>query len=80
MHKCVLCGADTILFINGIPICVECDEEREKKTPQYHLLAKTQDAIVPRGSVRLYRRDGRYLLKSGVSHRLSAPWIPTSGY
>jgi len=51
MHKCVLCGADTILFINGIPICVECDEEREKKTPQYHLLAKTQDAIVPRGSV-----------------------------
>jgi len=48
MHKCVLCGADTILFINGLPICVECDEEREKKTLQYPLPVKAQDAAVPR--------------------------------
>ena len=52
MHKCVLCGVDTILLINGVPICVECDEELEMKTPQYPLLAKTEDAIVPRDSVR----------------------------
>lgn len=37
MHKCVLCGADTILFINDFPICVKCDEEREKKAPQFLL-------------------------------------------
>jgi hypothetical protein len=41
MHKCVLCGADTILLIDGVPTCVECDEEGEKKTSQYPLPAKT---------------------------------------
>jgi len=28
MAKCLYCGADTILHINGIPVCVECDEKR----------------------------------------------------
>lgn len=28
MAKCLYCGADTILHINEIPVCVECDEKR----------------------------------------------------
>ncbi len=33
MPKCFKCGADTILFENGVAICVKCsDEEKKKKT------------------------------------------------
>src|SRR5689334_24558600 len=27
MKKCARCGADTVLFVNGIPLCVRCDTE-----------------------------------------------------
>jgi hypothetical protein len=30
MLKCVFCGADTILLVSGEPVCVECDDKREK--------------------------------------------------
>ena len=29
MHRCGVCGADTILCVNGTPICPKCDRERE---------------------------------------------------
>jgi len=28
MEKCVKCGADTILRVNGVPVCVDCDQKR----------------------------------------------------
>jgi len=28
MEKCVKCGADTILRVNGVPLCVDCDKQR----------------------------------------------------
>jgi len=31
MGKCSQCGADTILYVNGIPICLKCDGAQ--KTP-----------------------------------------------
>jgi hypothetical protein len=27
--KCAWCGAETILHINGVPICTACDDKRE---------------------------------------------------
>ena len=29
MPRCLICGADTILHVNGTPICMKCDRERE---------------------------------------------------
>jgi len=29
--KCVKCGAETILFVRGQPVCPDCDEEPELK-------------------------------------------------
>jgi hypothetical protein len=29
--KCAFCGRETELYVNGVPICLECD--REKSTP-----------------------------------------------
>lgn len=26
MAKCTLCGAQTILHVNGVPFCVDCDK------------------------------------------------------
>jgi hypothetical protein len=37
MAKCVRCGAETILFVAGVPLCVDCDSDVEKgqrKTPR----------------------------------------------
>jgi hypothetical protein len=34
MAKCALCGAETILFANGAPICVSCDKERSTQQPK----------------------------------------------
>ncbi len=31
MVKCVDCGADTILYVNGVPVCRKCDQERDQK-------------------------------------------------
>ena len=31
MAQCVFCGAETVLFDSGTPICVRCDNEREQK-------------------------------------------------
>jgi hypothetical protein len=30
MARCVRCGADTILFVNGTPVCTKCDDEENK--------------------------------------------------
>jgi hypothetical protein len=29
MAECVHCGADTILYNNGVPVCVDCDCSKE---------------------------------------------------
>jgi len=36
MLKCAKCGADTIVEIDGVPICVECDRKNvtERKPPK----------------------------------------------
>jgi len=31
MAKCTLCGAETILFVLGTPLCVKCDDELERE-------------------------------------------------
>ena len=31
MAQCVKCGAETILLVEGVPICVACDETPNKK-------------------------------------------------
>jgi hypothetical protein len=36
MHKCALCGADTILFVAEVPLCPECcdkQKDHKKKPP-----------------------------------------------
>jgi hypothetical protein len=30
MAQCRFCGAETVLFDNDMPVCVNCDEEREQ--------------------------------------------------
>jgi hypothetical protein len=30
MEKCVRCGAETILFVAGVPLCVDCDSDVDK--------------------------------------------------
>lgn len=44
MEKCVLCGADTILLVNGVPTCLQCDtkSEAEESYPVIDLVAKAQ--------------------------------------
>ena len=27
MHKCCICGADTSLFVSGVPICMSCEDK-----------------------------------------------------
>jgi hypothetical protein len=36
MARCVYCGAETELFLNGIPTCIECDEAHEPKRDGTH--------------------------------------------
>jgi hypothetical protein len=33
MSKCVRCGAETRLYLNGVPICPECDEKPKPAAP-----------------------------------------------
>jgi hypothetical protein len=43
--KCCDCGAETCLFVNGVPICVVCDARREKAaaTPERPLSRPAQE-------------------------------------
>jgi hypothetical protein len=35
MAKCSQCGAETPLYVNGVPLCLECDKKRlEEKEPR----------------------------------------------
>jgi hypothetical protein len=34
MPKCVKCGADTSLHINGIPVCLKCVQGQETERPK----------------------------------------------
>jgi len=31
MPKCARCGAETSLYINGVPICLECAEKPDRQ-------------------------------------------------
>jgi hypothetical protein len=31
MTKCVFCGTETVLHVNGVPMCLKCDQQREQK-------------------------------------------------
>jgi hypothetical protein len=30
MEKCAFCGTDTELYLNNVPICLKCSEDRER--------------------------------------------------
>jgi uncharacterized Zn finger protein (UPF0148 family) len=34
MLPCSVCGAPTLLLVNGVPICSRCDDEREARRKQ----------------------------------------------
>jgi hypothetical protein len=40
--KCVHCGADTILYNNGVPVCVDCDNFKERSV-KTHTRRKESD-------------------------------------
>jgi len=42
MAKCVVCEAETPLFVNGVPLCAKCDAEQEKKRKQEELWGEPQ--------------------------------------
>jgi hypothetical protein len=45
MSKCYLCGTHTQLYINGVPICLECEaENRQQKKPVQADAGKKADA------------------------------------
>lgn len=27
--KCVFCGAETLLLVSGVPVCLKCDQEQD---------------------------------------------------
>jgi hypothetical protein len=31
MAKCSICGAETMLYSNGVPICLDCDKANEER-------------------------------------------------
>ena len=33
MARCVKCGAETIVFVEGVPVCVVCDDLSSGKRP-----------------------------------------------
>ena len=33
MAQCVECGAETLLYVNGVPICSKCDDKAQKPPP-----------------------------------------------
>lgn len=35
MAQCALCGAETGLYSNGTPLCVKCDDERDRALPHW---------------------------------------------
>jgi hypothetical protein len=37
MPSCALCGVETLLFVQSIPICVDCDRNSEKDFSPHHI-------------------------------------------
>jgi hypothetical protein len=31
MAQCAVCGAATELYVNGVPLCSQCDDKRENR-------------------------------------------------
>jgi len=46
MEKCERCGAETELFVGGIPICLKCQEELAPKDPLDHVPKPPQRASI----------------------------------
>jgi hypothetical protein len=84
MAKCTRCGAQTALFINAVPICVNCDsvderdaKPREQKTKPSgsrqddKATADRQTLLLLYGeATRKYRRDVKRLAKAAGSLEL----------
>jgi hypothetical protein len=34
MADCTYCGAETILQVNGVPVCVQCDKRLSEPDPE----------------------------------------------
>ena len=44
MARCSLCGAATELYVNGTPICLKCNQERQTKKPPQQVPDKKRSA------------------------------------
>jgi hypothetical protein len=80
MHKCVLCGADTILLINGIPTCVECDgKDAETQPPQLEAggPVTVKAGCDPRSQ--LFSDFLICVLRESIVRRLSRRWLNIAG-
>jgi hypothetical protein len=51
MAQCRFCGAETVLFDRGIPVCVKCDDEREKANERAVQLPREKTNQEPPDSV-----------------------------
>jgi ligand-binding sensor domain-containing protein len=55
MAKCVRCGAETILYVNGVPVCVPCDDNKTssqtaKKEPRPELAGRPVEMVKQQSS------------------------------
>ena len=45
MEKCSVCGRETFLYSDGKPICVECDDARDKHASLQKRLATERQKL-----------------------------------
>jgi hypothetical protein len=50
MAECVYCGSETLMFINGVPVCIDCaDDLRQGRKPVHR--ESSQDTQSPKISL-----------------------------
>jgi hypothetical protein len=48
VSKCAYCGAPTVLHMNGVPVCIECDEKRTREVENPKKPAQSEPTNEPR--------------------------------
>jgi len=59
MAKCVFCGAETILFVSGEPVCVECDNKLEKRPERKPPATEKPEEFIKKTGTAGAQVDGR---------------------
>ena len=87
MEKCVICGAETMLIVGGVPMCVRCDDERERRGKTKGDAQSGKPPMPPNppkpaerrmlvdhfeAAVRKYRANVRQLTRAAGSYELDA--------